>query len=161
MSWAVVVSTVGGVLTTLAGVAAGALLSRRAQERHWLKDAQAQAYAGVLRAYTRVEFDLRGAHLGKHPVTQVDWAPWGGALAALSLVADEEVVAAAGRLGEVLNALERVVHEGEAGRPRWTRLQTELAAAQMDFVNTARRGLDRRQPAVRTRIGGPLIEAPE
>jgi hypothetical protein len=154
----VVVSTFGGVLTTLLGVGVGALLSRRAQERQWLKDAKAQAYAGVLRAYTRIEFDLRGAHLKKHSVLQVDWAPWGGALAALSLVADEDVVAAANRLAEVLNAMDVFVHRGEEQAEGWRELQAELIAAQMGFVNTARRSLDRLQPVVRTRIGGPLIE---
>ncbi|MGW1029341.1 hypothetical protein ACWD4J_37645 [Streptomyces sp. NPDC002577] len=76
----------------------------------------------------------------------------------MSLVADEGVVAAASRLAEVLNAMDVFVHRDAPQAEGWRELQAELTAAQMEFVNTARRGLDRRQPAIRTRIGGPLIE---
>jgi hypothetical protein len=66
------------------GEVATAALARRAQERPWLKDPKSQASSAMLREYTRVEFDLRGAYLKKHSAGQVDWAPWGGALSGLS-----------------------------------------------------------------------------
>jgi len=154
--WTVLVSTVGGALTTLLGVMAGGLLSRRAQERHWMRDAKATAYAAVVREYTRAEFDLRMA-FHRRAAPKVDWAQWGGAVAALSLVADDEVVAAASAMGDAFVDLESFVLSGRQDTARWGRLLESLVDAQMRFVNTARRSLDRAQPELHVRLGGPLL----
>jgi hypothetical protein len=156
MLWQLVVSGVAGAATTLLGVVVGGVLGRRTQERHWLKDTRAASCAAVLREYTRAEFDIRLAYLGKRaPV--VDWAPWGAALAGLSLVADDEVVAAAERLSGALQRLDAFVHAGELDEGEWRDVQRAVVEAQMAFVNAARRSLDPSQAELRVRVGGPLI----
>ncbi len=157
MSWAVVASTGGAALTTLLGVVVGAALARRAQQRQWLKDAKSQAYSAVLREYTRVEFDLRGAYLKKHSRLQVDWAPWGGALSGLSLVAEDDVMSAAQQIADRLDAMDAFLRGADPHDEQWRVLQDGLVVAQMTFVNCARRSLDRAQPPTAIRIGGPLI----
>ncbi len=65
--WDVLASTTGAVVATVVGVVVGGVVSRRGQDRHWLRDTQTEAYAAVLREYTRIEFDLRaGYHHGRH-----------------------------------------------------------------------------------------------
>ncbi|WP_189254929.1 hypothetical protein [Lentzea flava] len=97
---------------TLLGVLAGGVLARRTQERHWLKDTEAEAYAAVLREYTRVEFDLRMAHVERR-APKVDWAPWGAAPTALSLVAEDRAVSAAEQLARTFVSMEAHLHNAE------------------------------------------------
>ena len=161
VSWTVIVSTAGGVVTTLLGVVVGGLLGRRSQDRHWLKDTKASAYRALLREYTRAEFDVRRAYLGVLEATEVDWARWGAAVTELSLVADDEVVAAAQGISDILVQMDRYVHSGQRDEDQWQRLQHALVDAQMAFVNTARRSLSRSQPVLTVRVGGPLIIEPD
>jgi hypothetical protein len=160
VSLTVVVSTAGGVVTTLLGVVVGGLLGRRSQDRHWFKDTKASAYKALLREYTRVEFDVRRAYLGLIGPTEVDWARWGPAVTELSLVADEEVVAAAQGISDILIRMDRYVHGGQRDEDEWRKFQYVLVEAQMGFVNVARRSLNRAQPALTVRVGGPLIMEP-
>jgi hypothetical protein len=153
--WEVLVSTAGGVAATIIGVAVGGVVSRRGQDRHWLRDTQTEAYAAVLREYTRIEFDLRVAY---HQDRQVapDWARWGAALATLSLVASPEVAIAAERLSLAMREFEEFVKGGR--RPTHDELggfSARLAQAQMAFVNTARRSLDGTQRPLDAQLGGP------
>jgi hypothetical protein len=161
VSWTVIVSTAGGVVTTLLGVVVGGLLGRRSQDRHWLKDTKASAYRALLREYTRAEFDVRRAYLSMLKATEVDWARWGAAVTELSLVADDEVVAAAQGISDLLVRMDRYVHSGQRDEDQWQLLQHALVDAQMGFVNVARRSLSRVQPALNIRVGGPLIREPE
>jgi hypothetical protein len=109
-----------------------------------------------------MEFDLRGAYLKKHSPLQIDWAPWGGVLSRLSLIADDDVISAAKQISDRLTAMDTFLHSTEARDAQWRDLQVDLVAAQMTFVNNARRSLDRALLPVTVRIGGPLIaeEAP-
>jgi len=161
VSWTVIVSTAGGVVTTLLGVVVGGVLGRRSQERHWLKDTKASAYRALLREYTRAEFDVRRAYLGLLDATEVDWARWGAAVTELSLVADDDVVAAAQGISDILVQMDRYVHSGQRDEQEWRPLQHTLVDAQMGFVNAARRSLSRAQPALTIRVGGPLITGPD
>ncbi|MFG1921926.1 hypothetical protein [Cryptosporangium sp. NPDC048952] len=157
MSWTVVVTVAGSMVGTLAGVLVGGFLTRRSQSQHWLKDTKAAAYRTLLREYARIEFDVRRAYLGTLPVTDVDWARWGGALTELSLVADEEVVTAITPVGDALVQMDAYVHAGHKNADEWARLLTTLVDAQVVFVNAARHSLDRAQPHLTLPIGGPLI----
>ncbi|MFE0172277.1 hypothetical protein ACFWZ2_08150 [Streptomyces sp. NPDC059002] len=157
--WAYVISSAGGVATTLLGVVAGGLLGRRTQTRHWLTDTKATAYAAVLREYTRVEFGLRLAYFDRRPA-EVDWAAWSEALTSLSLIAEDEVIMAANDLAQAIAVVGEHAHRGTQDSEQWQRLQTRLAEAQLAFVNAARRSLDRKQPPARARLGGPFIPEP-
>ncbi len=148
-------------MVTLLGVVVGGSLGRWYQDRHWVKDTRAAAYRGLLREYTRTEFDVRRAYLGLVPVTDIDWPRWGAATAELSLVADEPVILATQGISDVLVRMDGYVHGGERDDERWRSMQYELAQAQMRFVNTARRSLSRGQPSLVHRLGGPLIIEPE
>ena len=161
VSWTVIASTAGGVVTTLLSVMVGGLLARRSQDRHWLKDTKASVYRALLREYTRVEFDVRRAYLGVLEATDVDWARWGAAVTELSLVADDEVVATAQGISDILVQMDGYVHSGQRDEDQWQRLQNALVDAQMAFVNTARRSLSRAQPVLTRRVGGPLIMEPD
>jgi hypothetical protein len=79
----------------------------------------------------------------------------------LSLVADDEVVAAARGISDILVRMDRYVHSGQRDEDQWRRLQGALVDAQMGFVNVARRRLSRSQPVLTVRIGGPLIIEPD
>ncbi|GAA0233665.1 hypothetical protein GCM10009539_18730 [Cryptosporangium japonicum] len=147
----------GSMIGTLAGVLVGGFLTRRGQSQHWRTDTKAAAYRNLLREYARVEFDLRRAYLGTIPVTDVDWSRWGGALTEVSLVADEEVVAALTPVGVALLDIDAQVHSGRRDEVEWESLLRALVAAQVAFVNAARRSLDRAQPDLTLALGGPLI----
>jgi hypothetical protein len=100
VAWAVVASTAGGAPPTSSACWPAVSVSRRSQDRHWLRGRRA-TYAAVLRVYTRIEFDLRSACY-QDKRTRIDRAPWGAALASLSLVASEEVAAATSRFTEAM-----------------------------------------------------------
>ncbi|MFD7528095.1 hypothetical protein ACFV8E_10985 [Streptomyces sp. NPDC059849] len=157
--WALVISSAGGVATTLLGVVAGGLLGRRTQTRHWLTDMKATTYAAVLREYTRVEFGLRLAYFDRRPAV-VDWAAWSESLTSLSLVAEDEVVTAANDLAKAIAVVGEQAHRSDQDSEQWRHLQIRLADAQLAFVNAARRSLDHKQPPARARLGGPLIAEP-
>lgn len=130
-------------------------MGRRSQDRHWLHDTQAATYAAVLREYTRIEFDLRSAYHQNQPPA-IDWAPWGAATAALSLVSSEEFAAATSLFTEALAEFETFVYGGR--RPdddELHRIGRIVAEAQMAFVNAARRSLDRSQRPLPRQLGGP------
>jgi hypothetical protein len=154
--WDVVASTAGGAIATILGVLVGSFVGHRTQERHWLRDKKAEVYANFLREYTRVEWDLRRAYL-QEQAPQVDWAPWGAASTTISLVADAKVVTAAARIVEQFLRIEAFVRHGKRQDAEWQRLTAQLVEAQLGFVNAARRELDRSQPALQERIGGPPL----
>jgi hypothetical protein len=57
-------------------VLAGGVLTRRTQEKHWMREARVEAYAAVLREYPRVQVELRSARQEvRRP--EADWASWG------------------------------------------------------------------------------------
>ncbi|MFC7480656.1 hypothetical protein ACFQX7_12255 [Luedemannella flava] len=85
-----VVTIAGGALSVTAGVVVGAVLARRAQDRHWLRDRQLAAYQELLRHYATFAMVLRRAHGGRTS-WDYDWAAWSAALTSASLVAPLEV----------------------------------------------------------------------
>ena len=144
VAWAVVASTAGGAPPTSSACWSAVSVSRRSQDRHWLRDRRA-TYAAVLRVYTRIEFDLRSACY-QDKRTRIDWAPWGAALASLSLVASEEVAAATSRFTEAMREFKTFGLGGKRTKDDGLQLAAQvLAQAQMGFVNAARRSLDHSQ----------------
>ncbi|RZT78848.1 hypothetical protein EV382_2041 [Micromonospora violae] len=68
----IAVTTLGGALSATVGVFVGGLLTRRAQDRHWLRDRQLVAYQDLLREYATFSMILRRAHLGR-TAWDYDW----------------------------------------------------------------------------------------
>ena len=153
--WDAAVSTAIGATATIAGVVAGGMISRRGEDRRWLRDTQMGAYAAVLREYTRIEFELRSAyHRNMQP--SIDWAPWGAALASLSLVATHDVGSATSALSEAMRSFEQFVLGGKRSGDEDLQAVTRIvASAQMTFVDTARRSLERSQHPLPWQLGGP------
>lgn len=153
--WDVVLSTVGGVAAAVVGVLVGGLVSRRGQNLVWLRDTQAAACAAVLREFAHVEVELRSAYYSRR-TPRVDWAPWGASLAGLSLICSPEVSDKAGDLTEVMAAFETFVNGSpDPDDEGLANMSDRIVAAQMAFVNAARRSLDSRQKPLTRQLGGP------
>jgi hypothetical protein len=85
-----VLTTAGGALSVTVGVVMGAVLTRRTQDRHWLRDQQLVSYQELMRQYATFAMVLRRAHL-ERTGWDYDWAVWSAALTSASLVAPVEV----------------------------------------------------------------------
>ncbi|MFD5267489.1 hypothetical protein [Streptomyces sp. NPDC058335] len=91
---ALLAAPVVAVLTTLIGVFVGSIVSRRAQDRHCIREQQAAACVRVLRESSSVLVDLSdmdrnrpdGIPQGVLAPTTVDWRSWGEALGSVNLV---------------------------------------------------------------------------
>ncbi len=81
-----ILTTFGGAFSATLGVLVGGVVTRRVQERHWLRDKQLHAYEELFARYARFMMDLRRAHLDRTGV-DVDWAAWSISLTSASLVA--------------------------------------------------------------------------
>src|ERR1700683_2367854 len=100
---ALILTTLGAVLTTILGVLVGSALSNRSQQRQWSRDRQADACAQVLRESSNVLIELN--RMTREPIepaadrvrvpTSMDWKAWNEALAMIVLVADHQIVEAA------------------------------------------------------------------
>src|SRR6266540_1926695 len=85
-----VLTTAGGAVSATVGVVVGVVLSRRAQDRHWLRDQQLAAYQELMRQYATFVMTLKRAHADRSG-WDCDWAVWSAALTSASLVAPAEV----------------------------------------------------------------------
>ena len=142
---AVIVTTFGGALSATLGVLVGGVVTRRVQERHWLRDRQLKAYEELFRQYSTFMMTLRRSHLDRRPA-EVDWAAWSVSLASASLVAPVAVAKAIDVFGQAISVFlnevasrDPVTHPAdeqdlfEASRP--------AAAAHLALLNEIRRSL--------------------
>jgi hypothetical protein len=60
------VTTAAGALFATVGVVVGDVVTRRAQDRQWLRDKQLGAYEELLRQYARFTMELKRAHADVH-----------------------------------------------------------------------------------------------
>lgn len=148
----VIVTTFGGALSATLGVLVGGIVTRRVQERHWLRDKQLRAYEDLFRQYSTFMITLHQSHLSRRP-SDVDWAAWSVSLTSASLVAPVTVAKAIDAFGQAISVFLGTVGSRdpvtdpadeqilfEASRP--------AAAAQLVLLNAIRRSL------------GPLGEVP-
>jgi hypothetical protein len=162
---AVIVTTFGGALSATLGVLVGGIVTRRVQERHWLRDKQLSAYEELFRRYSRFMMELRQAHMGRRP-DHVDWAAWSVSLTSASLVAPARVVTAIDALGRAIAVFLREVGSrdsvtdpadeqtlDEAARP--------AAAAHLALLNAIRRSIGSSLGEVPFYLGGTLGRHPE
>ncbi|WP_330318703.1 hypothetical protein [Streptomyces platensis] len=86
-------------MTTLIGVFAGSVVSRRAQDRSWNRDQQVAACLRVLQESSTALTGLSemeasrpaSAAQGMILLTTVDWDPWNEALSLINVVADRDI----------------------------------------------------------------------
>lgn len=152
-------TTASGAVFAVVGVLVGGIVTRRAQDRQWLRDQQLIAYQDLFRHYARFTMELRRAH-GDHCGWDYDWGEWSAALMRVSLVAPAEVAAEIDAFGNAINAfLDRVAREKNPVIDPLTPEEFELARqgpaeAQMRLVNVIRHSLDDGRPALPFGIGG-------
>ncbi|GAA0538653.1 hypothetical protein GCM10010172_19910 [Paractinoplanes ferrugineus] len=156
----VVLTTFGGALSATLGVVVGGAVTRRSQERHWLRDRQLTAYEELFAQYSRFMMELRRAHLDRRPA-DVDWAAWSVALTSASLVAPLSVATAIDGFGRAVGVFlsavstrdpvtDPVDEDGldEASRP--------AAEAHLVLLNEIRRSLGRDLGEMTFYLGGTV-----
>ncbi len=154
-----VLTTAGGALSVVVGVALGAVLTRRAQDRHWLRDKQLVAYQEMLAQYATFVVILKRAHwLKTH--WDYDWAVWSAALISASLVAPAAVATEIENFGTAINGFLELTSV-DARTDALTDEEFEAAMrptalAQLGLVNAIRMSFGKGQGKITTWIGGAL-----
>ncbi|MBP2054265.1 hypothetical protein J2Z21_007268 [Streptomyces griseochromogenes] len=155
-------------MTTLIGVFAGSVVSRRAQDRHWVRDQLAATCARVLRESSGALVDLsemeasrpNSVPQGVMLPTAVDWRPWNEALSMVNLVADTDITAAAHALDEQLWRLHIIVKRGLTPEEDWLVLRGRVVSAQNNFISVARRELSLAGDPLQRFSGRPAPDDP-
>ena len=159
------VTTFGGALSATLGVLVGGVVTRRSQERHWLRDRQLQAYQELFAQYSRFMMTMRRGHLD-HVRFDVDWAAWSQALVSASLVAPLSVATTIDRFGAAVNVfLGAAATHDPVSDPLDERALTEAsrpaAAAHLALLNAIRRSMGGGLEDLPFLLGGTLGDHPE
>ncbi|MFI6255833.1 hypothetical protein ACIBCL_06890 [Micromonospora zamorensis] len=154
----IAVTTLGGALSATVGVFVGGVLTRRAQDRHWLRDRQLIAYQDLLREYATFSMILRRAHLGRTG-WDYDWGAWSAALMSASLVAPSAVAVEIDKFGQAVQRLLDVTAGVDTttaplSQDQFEQAMVAPARAQLDLVNAMRRSVGRNQGPLSTWLGG-------
>ncbi|GAB3858178.1 hypothetical protein GCM10029963_57430 [Micromonospora andamanensis] len=154
----VVVTAAGGALSATVGVLVGGMLTRRAQDQHWLRDRQLVAYQDLLREYATFSMILRRAHLGRSG-WDYDWGAWSAALMAASLVAPIAVATEIDKFGQAVRRFLDATAEVDTTTAPLSQEQFEQAMvaparAQLALVNAMRRSVGRHQRPLPVWLGG-------
>ncbi|MFG1808026.1 hypothetical protein [Streptomyces sp. NPDC049040] len=152
--WDLVVSSAGGVAATVVGVFAGGVIGRRGQSEQWIRDNRTAAYAAFLGAFATLEMEIRDAFVEDRPLA-ADWVPWHSALTMISLVAPQDVAAAASELTGAVGHFAELVDRSPKTREDLRAIHAALVEGQMRFVNAARTSLDGSQSPLDWQLGGP------
>jgi hypothetical protein len=160
-----ILTTLGGALSATVGVLVGGVVTRRAQDRHWLRDKQLQAYEELFSQYSRFMMALRQAHLSRTPV-QVDWAAWSVSLVSASLVAPLSVARAIDSFGTAIAVfLGQVASRDPVTDPVDEEIMTAAsrpaAAAHLALLNAIRGSVGGSLDALPFYLGGTLGNHPE
>jgi hypothetical protein len=161
----VLVTTFGGALSATLGVLVGGAVTRRVQERHWLRDRQLQAYQDLFAQYARFMMALRRGHLDRTPV-DVDWAAWSAALTSAGLVAPLEVARAIDAFAKAIGVFLGTVATRDpvtnpVGEDELTAASRPAAQAHIALLNAIRRSLGRTLEDMPFYLGGTLGDHPE
>jgi hypothetical protein len=156
-----VVTTAGGALSVMVGVILGGVLTRRAQDRHWLRDKQLAAYQELLRQYATFAMILKRAH-GSRSGWDYDWAVWSAALTSASLVAPVEVAQEIDKFGSAVGTFLKTAGVDTRTRSlsdeEFGQAMLAPAKAQISMVNAIRRSLAEGQEALPMSLGGSLAD---
>lgn len=157
-----VVTTAGGALLATVGVIVGGMLTRRAQDRHWLRDKQLIAYQDLLREYATFSMILRRAHLGRTG-WEYNWGLWSHALMSASLIAPVTVAKEIDKFGQVVNGFLNATTGVDTtatplSKEQFERAMVAPAQAQVALVNAMRRSLSssRDQGPLAVWLGGAM-----
>ena len=138
----------------------GGVVTRRVQERHWLRDKQLQAYEELFSQYARFMMALRRAHLDRTSV-DIDWAAWSASLTSASLVAPLGVARAIDAFGRAVGVfLDTVTTRDPVADPvdeeTLTQASRPAAAAHLVLLNAIRRSMGRSLEELPFYLGGTL-----
>ena len=151
------VTSAAGALFATAGVLVGGIVTRKAQDRQWLRDKQLAAYDELLAHYARFTMVLRRAHADRRG-WDYDWAGWSAALVSASLVAPPAVATAIDNFGGAINSFLAVAGVDPVEHPltedEFRRANLGPAKAQLALVNAIRRSLGKDEDALQVFIGG-------
>ncbi|MFD9036001.1 hypothetical protein ACFVZW_33415 [Streptomyces sp. NPDC059567] len=155
-------------MTTLIGVFAGSVVSRRTQDRHWVRDQVSATCARVLRESSGLLVDLSEMEAGRPDAipqgvvlpTTIDWRPWNEALSMVNLVADKDIAEAAHALDEQIWRLHTMVKRGLTPEESWLVLRSGIEAAQNNFITVARRRLSLAGDPLQRFSGRPAPDDP-
>jgi hypothetical protein len=152
-----VLVTVGGAVSATVGVVVGATLTRRALERHWLRDKQLGAYEELMRQFATFAIILKRAHWARSDWAY-DWAVWSAALTSASLLAPAEVVEEIDRFANTIGTfLDKAAGDTTTdflSEDEFQQAMVAPAAAQVALVNAIRRSLG--EKPVPMSLGGAL-----
>jgi hypothetical protein len=162
---AVAVTTLGGAISATLGVLVGGVVTRRVQERHWLRDKQLQAYQELFSQYARLMMALRQAHLDRRAL-HYDWAPWSVALTSAGLIAPRPVATAIDEFGAGVGVFlaeigPRNSVTDPADEDELTAASRAAAAAHLTLLNAIRKSMGRSLGPLPFYIGGTLGGHPE
>ncbi|MFE5864189.1 hypothetical protein ACFQ77_27115 [Streptomyces virginiae] len=153
-------TTVVGALLATMGVLVGGVVTRRAQDRQWLRDQQLAAYRNLFEHYAKFTMELRRAH-GDQRGWDYDWGEWSAALMRVSLVAPVDVASAIDDFGRAINSFLDQVERGERNPQRnplsseeFEQARRAPAEAQGRLVNVIRRSLSDEHGELPFGIGG-------
>ncbi|MGW6290800.1 hypothetical protein [Streptomyces sp. NPDC055107] len=155
-------------MTTLIGLVAGSVISRRTQDRHWVRDQVAATCARVLRESSSVLIDLNEMEAGRPETvpqgvvvpTTVDWRPWNEALSMVNLVADRDIAEAAHALDEQIWRFHIMIKRGLTPEEDWISLRSAVVSAQNDFIVVARGHLSLAGDPLQRFSGRPASDDP-
>jgi hypothetical protein len=132
----IVVSSAGGAVVSLLGVAAGGMVSRRSQKQHWSRDKELDACTQLISESTRTQFALLRHWRHGEPI---DWTAWNEALDIISLIGASEVVTAASHVDQEFWLLSASILDGSiTDTESWNKQRRRLEEARLAFVNTVR-----------------------
>ncbi|MBK6012588.1 hypothetical protein JHN45_15715 [Streptomyces sp. MBT53] len=154
------VTTAAGALAATAGVLVGGIVTRRAQDRQWIRDQQLAAYQELFSHYAKFTMELRRAH-GERRGWDYDWGEWSAALMHVSLVAPTEVAVEVDVFGRAIDSFLDQVERGERTPVRnplspeeFEQARQAPAQAQVRLVNAIRRSLSNDHKGLLFGIGG-------
>ena len=154
------VTTAAGALFTTVGVIVGGVITRKAQDRQWLRDKELAAYQELLGQYARLAMERKRAHDDRRP-QDYDWAEWSVALVSASLVAPSAVAAAIDSFGSAVNSFLAMTASDPIKHPltgeEFRRANLGPAKAQLALVNAIRRSLGRDKDALQVFMGGSFV----
>lgn len=153
------VSTVTGALSAALGVVVGGIVTRRAQDRQWLRDRQLVAYQELFSHYANFTMEIGRAHTDRRG-WDYDWGAWSAALIRVSLVAPNDVATAIDEFGQAVDGfLEKVARqanplESPLSPQEYHEAKQESAEAQIRLINVIRRSLGDDRHGLQFQIGG-------
>ncbi|WP_147312493.1 hypothetical protein [Thermomonospora umbrina] len=152
-AWAALATTGVGAVATILGIVVGGFLGRRSEDRKWIRDAKAEAFAQFLKEFVRLEIELREAYNVSRADT-ADWEAYNAALVTVSLVAPREVSAAVEPMNEAIQKM-IILGAGPPDHAQYERVHALMSQSYLTFVNAARRSLDRKSKPLESLVGGP------